>query len=85
MLPSETELPLAAVAEIASILAHGYLRYRASLRKVHVAPMLVPKSVSRPRKRPRPRHRTRKQDLRPVHHRAFIHVTVVNARSVGEN
>jgi hypothetical protein len=32
-LPSDTDLPPAAVAEIASILAKGYVRYRASLRK----------------------------------------------------
>jgi hypothetical protein len=33
MLPSDTDLPPAAVTEIASILANGYVRYRASLRR----------------------------------------------------
>ena len=35
MLPSDIDLPPATVTEIASILAKGYLRYRASLRRVH--------------------------------------------------
>jgi hypothetical protein len=33
MVPSDIDLPPGAVTEIASILAHGYLRYRASCRK----------------------------------------------------
>jgi hypothetical protein len=33
MLPSDTGLPPAAVTEIASIVAKGYIRYRASLRR----------------------------------------------------
>jgi len=32
-LPSDTDLPPASVTEIASILANGYARYRASLRR----------------------------------------------------
>ena len=73
MLASETDLPPAAVSEIASILAHGYLRYRASLRRVQLAP----ESVSSP------------QHPAPETGLAFpraqrVHVTVVNAQSKGE-
>jgi hypothetical protein len=32
MVPSDIDLPPSAVTEIASILAHGYVRHRASLR-----------------------------------------------------
>jgi hypothetical protein len=38
MLSSDIDLPPAGVAEIASILARGYLRYRASLRRPIQAP-----------------------------------------------
>jgi hypothetical protein len=39
MVPSDIDLPPVAVTEIASILAHGYLRHRASLRRrPHAAP-----------------------------------------------
>ena len=73
MVESETDLPPAAVTEIASILANGYLRYRASLRRAQLAP----ESVCPP------------QHPAPETGLAFpcaqsVHVTVVNAQSKGE-
>ena len=73
MLPSETDLPPAAVTEIASILANGYLRYRASLRKAQPAP---------DRAAP-PQHPAPETDLAFPPEQS-VHVTVVNARSKGE-
>ena len=74
MLPSETDLPPAAVAEIASILAHGYLRYRTSIQRVQVAA----ESVS-------PLQRAAPQTGLASRPAQSVHVTVVNARSTGEN
>jgi hypothetical protein len=73
VLESETDLPPAALSEIASILAHGYLRYRASLRRMQVAESVNP-----------PQHSAPETGLasRPAQ---SVHVTVVNARSTGEN
>ena len=74
MLPSDTDLPQAAVTEIAAILARGFLRYRASLRR---APQGQPDGnpVAQP--------------PAPDTGLAFpatpsLHVTVVNAQSKGE-
>jgi hypothetical protein len=74
MLPSDTDLPPASVTEIASILANGYLRYRASLRR-------PPQG--------QPDGNPAAQPPAPDTGLAFpatpsLHVTVVNAQSKGE-
>ena len=73
VLASETDLPSAAVSEIASILAHGYLRYRASLRRAQLAPDSIGP--------PQPAVLETTLASQPTQ---SVHVTVVNARSTGE-
>jgi hypothetical protein len=74
MLPSNTDLPPAAVTEVASILAQGYWRYRGSLRKLGFAaeegsqaPGPIPKIAL---------------DSPPDQ---SVHVTVVNGQTTREN
>jgi hypothetical protein len=71
---SETDLPPAAVAEIASIFARGYLRCRTSSHRLRIgsqnsdqnrAPDQILGLASLPQQ--------------------SVHVTVVNAQSMGEN
>lgn len=77
MLASEIDLPPAAVSEIASILANGYLRYRASLRRAQP----VPEPAAPPQRRAPDTGR----DTGLAFPRAqSVHVTVVNAQSKGE-
>jgi hypothetical protein len=76
MLASDTDLPPAAVTEIASILARGYVRYRASLRR---APLGHADG----------NHGNQAQPTAANPGLAFpatpsVHVTVVNAQSSGE-
>ena len=74
---SEADLPPAAVSEIAAILAHGYLRYRASLRRAQPVP-----EPAAPPQRPAP---DTGRDTGLAFPRAqSVHVTVVNAQSKGE-
>jgi len=76
MLPSDTALPPAAVTEIASILANGYLRYRPSLRRT-------------PQGQPDANHGNQAQPAAANAGLAFpatpsLHVSVVNAQRKGE-
>jgi hypothetical protein len=73
MLASETDLPPAAVTEIASILARGFLRYRASLRR---APLGQPDD-----KQSEPAAASTGLAFPAT---PSVHVTVVNAQSKGE-
>jgi hypothetical protein len=73
MLPPENDLPPALVTEIASILAHGYLRYRASLRRAQLTPEIVCA----------PQHPAPETGL-AFPRAQSVHVTVVNAQSKGE-
>jgi len=73
MLPSETDLPPAAVTEIASILARGFLRYRTSLRR----PPLGQPDVSQAQ--PAGANTGLAFPATPS-----VHVTGVNAQSKGE-
>ena len=77
MVESETDLPPAAVSEIAAILAHGYLRYRASLGRAQPAP-----ESAAPSQRPAPD--TGRDTGLAVPPAQSVHVTVVNAQSKGE-
>jgi hypothetical protein len=74
VLQSDTDLPPAAVTEIASILAQGYLRYRGSLRKLRFATDEGSQASG-----PMP-----KLALDSSPHQS-VHVTVVNGQSTGEN
>src|ERR1039458_2628768 len=73
MLPSDTDLPPATVTEIASILARGYLRSRASLRR----PLQTPDDGNRPQ----PSAANPGLAFPPT---PSVHVTVVNAQRKGE-
>jgi hypothetical protein len=74
---SETNLPPAAVSEIAAILAHGYLRYRTSLRRAQPAP----EGTAPPQRHAPDTGRDAGLAFPPAQ---SVHVTVVNAKSEGE-
>ena len=74
MLASDTDLPATAMTEIASILAHGYLRYRASRRRLQLAP-----DGAEPPQAPATEPSLASEPAQSVH------VTVVNTRRTGEN
>jgi len=73
-LPSDIDLPPAAIAEIASILANGYVRYRASLRR----PIQAPENGS-PVAQPPAANTGLAFPATPS-----LHVSVVNAQRKGE-
>jgi hypothetical protein len=74
MLPSETDLPPAAVTEIASSLANGYVRYRASLRR----PIQAPEDANPVAQPPTP------DTGLAFPATPSLHVSVVNAQRKGE-
>jgi hypothetical protein len=88
LLPSELDMPRAAVQEIASVLAKGYVRYRASLRNPRQE--LTHKNPAQPTERDG-QHRNQLPNHPPTPPAATssalafpapqsVHVTVVNAK-----
>ena len=97
LLPPELDMPHAEVMEVASILAKGYLRYRASLRAAvrnqrNQRQDLAQKNQTRQTRQPQhhPEHDTQHVE-QPAANTGLafpappsVHVTVVNAQRKGE-